>query len=329
MANWTGGQLTKAGRDLQIKVEAGAKLELTKIKLGDGTEGADGVDTLTDLVGAKAVFGISSIEAKDGMCTVTGVISSSNVTAGFYAREWGLFAKDPEKGEILYMIALDPTPDMIPPKTAALQQAATYAMNIVVSNAANIEARIDPAGLVNVEMLNRHNNDADAHANLLHNASFGQAIMEHLLSPKLAGIVDTLNADSLLSKMLAKALSVAGVQYSISNNGYIAFGVLFGGFIIQWGTSTVPISNFNIRKNQKMGEMEITFPIAFPNGALAVMNNATGVHTIETWVMNNASAIYIKAEGFTSQMTIPHDVVFIDNGKNDWGVNGVYIAIGN
>ena len=156
MANWIGGRLTKAGNDLQIKVEAGlCKLELTKIKLGDGTEGLDAIETMTDLVGPKAVFGISSVVAKDGMCTVTGIISSSNVTAAFYPREWGLFAKDPDRGEILYMISLDPNPESIPPKTAALKQAATYAMNIVVSNASNIEVRIDPAGLVNTEMLAR------------------------------------------------------------------------------------------------------------------------------------------------------------------------------
>ena len=154
MANWTGGRLTKAGNDLQIKVEAGlCKLELTKIKLGDGTEGVDATDNLTDLVGPKAVFGISSVIAKDGMCAVTGVISSSNVTAAFYAREWGLFAKDPDIGEILYMISLDPNPESIPPKTAALKQAATYAMNIVVSNATHIEVKIDPAGLINASML--------------------------------------------------------------------------------------------------------------------------------------------------------------------------------
>ena len=156
MANWIGGRLTKAGRDLQIKVEAGqCKLELTKIKLGDGAEDISSVDRMTDLVGPKAEFGISQVEAKDGLCTVTGIIHTSNVSAGFYVREWGLFAKDPDRGEILYMISIDPNPESIPPKTAALKQAATYAMNIVVANAANIEVRIDPAGLVNTEMLAR------------------------------------------------------------------------------------------------------------------------------------------------------------------------------
>ena len=144
MANWTGGQLTKAGRDLQLKAEAGqCRLEITKIKLGDGAEDISSVDRMTDLVAPKAVFGISSVTAQNGLCTITGVIHTGNVSAGFYAREWGLFASDPHLGEILYMIALDSVPDFVPPASAALKQSATYAM------------RIDPAGLVNTEMLAR------------------------------------------------------------------------------------------------------------------------------------------------------------------------------
>jgi len=154
MANWTGGLLTAAGRALQAKVEAGTKLELTKIKLGDGTETNSNVDDLTDLTGAKATLGISSVKAENSLCTVTGVILTSNVTAGFYAREWGLFAKDPDAGEILYMISLDPNPDYVPPSTAALKVSATYAMSIAVSNAANIAVKIDPDGLTTVDMLN-------------------------------------------------------------------------------------------------------------------------------------------------------------------------------
>lgn len=154
MANWTGGMLTAAGRALQLKVEAGTKLELTKIKLGDGAESADNIDSLTDLVGPKASFGISSVEIANNLCTVTAIISTSDLLVGFYAREWGLFAKDDDK-EILYMIALDPNPDYVPPSTAALKVSATYAMNIAVSNATSIQCDIDATGLVNVDMLNK------------------------------------------------------------------------------------------------------------------------------------------------------------------------------
>lgn len=154
MANWSGGIMTAAGRVLQAKVEAGTKLELTKIKIGDGTEALSSVDNMTDLLSSKAVLGISSVVAKDGFCTVTSIISTSNVTAGFWAREWGLFAKDGDK-EILYMISIDPNPDYVPPSSASLKVSATYAMNIAIKNATSVQSIIDPAGLVNVEMLDR------------------------------------------------------------------------------------------------------------------------------------------------------------------------------
>lgn len=96
MANWTGGLLTAAGRSLQAKVEAGkCKLNLTKIKLGDGSEEDTSIDSLKDLVSPKSVLKISDLVQKDNICTVTGVILTTDVTEGYYAREWGLFADDP------------------------------------------------------------------------------------------------------------------------------------------------------------------------------------------------------------------------------------------
>lgn len=148
MANWSGGVLTAAGRALQLKVESGTKLELTKIKLGDGNETSAEVDNLTDLVSARAELAISAVKVSNGLCKVTGVILTTNVEAGFYSREWGLFAKDPDAGEILYMISLDSNPDYIPPKSAELKASATYAMNIAVQNASAVKVTVDPAGLV-------------------------------------------------------------------------------------------------------------------------------------------------------------------------------------
>lgn len=154
MANWSGGILTDAGQALQAKVESGTKLELTKIKLGNGTENIGEVGGLTDLVSPQVVLGISSVTAKDKLCTVTGIILTSNVTTGFYAREWGIFAKDGDR-EILYMIAIDPNPDYVPSSDAELKVSATYAMNIAVSNAENIACMIDPSGLINADILTR------------------------------------------------------------------------------------------------------------------------------------------------------------------------------
>lgn len=153
MPNWTGGIITARGRELQAKVEAGETLIITKMKLGSGTPQAYEMDTLTDLKQPLMEFGISSKTVENNICEVTGVVVSSEIETPFYAREWGLFAQDPDEGEILYMYTTDPNPDFIPAKTAALQISATYALNIVVLNVDNIIVNIDPNGLVTTAIL--------------------------------------------------------------------------------------------------------------------------------------------------------------------------------
>jgi hypothetical protein len=148
MPNWAGGVLTAKGRALQAKVEAGQTLELTKMKLGSGTPEPEEIDNLTDLKQPQNIMGISSKNVKNNVCEVTSVILTSNITTPFYAREWGLFANDPDEGEILYMYTTDPNPDYIPDKNSALVISASYALNIAVLNVDNIIVNIDQEGLV-------------------------------------------------------------------------------------------------------------------------------------------------------------------------------------
>lgn len=156
MANWMGSLLTKAGRELQAKVLAGeCKLQLTRMKLGSSAETSEQIETMRDLHEAKTSLNISSVVQEGSLCTVTGILLTKNLETGFYAREWGLFATDPDEGEILYAISLDTLPDWIPPGTTALTVSASYAMTIAVANASDVTVTISPDGLVDVEMLNR------------------------------------------------------------------------------------------------------------------------------------------------------------------------------
>ena len=91
---------------------------------------------------------------------------------------------------------------------------------------------------------------------------WNQGIVNTLASTALGALVNTLTSDSLLATMIQKVLTATGVKYSMGQNGYVCFGSLVGGLIIQWGIVSIPASN----KNRE--EILVSFPITVN----AVMN---------------------------------------------------------
>ena len=78
---------------------------------------------------------------------------------------------------------------------------------------------------------------------------WNEGIVATLASTALGNLVSTMTSDSLLAKMIQLVLTATGVKYSTGQNGYLCFGSLGGGTIIQWGVSyesqtlTLPIQS--------------------------------------------------------------------------------------
>ena len=165
MSNWSTHQFTRKGEQLRTKVEAGkCKLTLTKIKIGNGDVTLGEVKEMNDLKSPQLVLGISSCDVSaedDRICEVVGIASSSNVESAFSVTEMGLYANDPDVGEILYLVGIDTAPDDMPNKNAQSPVTLTYQFELVTSNMANVIAMISPAGLVTVKMLNAHRTAAE------------------------------------------------------------------------------------------------------------------------------------------------------------------------
>lgn len=95
--------LTNAGQALQTKVQAGATLAFTRIALGDGQLNGQPISPLTALISQKASVEVDTVRVVDSSTAqASGFFSNADITTGFWWRETGLFAQDPDVGEILY-----------------------------------------------------------------------------------------------------------------------------------------------------------------------------------------------------------------------------------
>lgn len=95
--------LTNAGQALQTKVLAGETLTFTRIALGDGQLNGQPISPLTALISQKATVEVDSVRVVNTTTAqAAGFFSNKDISTGFWWRETGVFAQDPDVGEILY-----------------------------------------------------------------------------------------------------------------------------------------------------------------------------------------------------------------------------------
>lgn len=96
--------LTDAGRALIVKALNGTAINFTKFALGDGTAPKE-PRKLKALVHLAANMQINSIELSANCAVLESTYTNSGLKSKLVARELGIFATDPDEGEILYAYA--------------------------------------------------------------------------------------------------------------------------------------------------------------------------------------------------------------------------------
>lgn len=105
MSTFTLNSITVQGLNVIAKLVAGSTLEFTRIAIGDGAMPSDKTPlTVTDLTNKLFDVDITKVVHNGNQsATVTGIFSNADRETGFFYRELGLFAKDPDtKAEFLY-----------------------------------------------------------------------------------------------------------------------------------------------------------------------------------------------------------------------------------
>ena len=147
MAAFINNDITAAGLLVLAKGVAGQQINYTKIVLGDGyLEEGQTPRSLTGVVSPKATIDITKcVVNDDGTVTVGGVFTNDQTNDGFYYRELGLYADDPDEdvGEVLYCYGnCGDLAEWIPPTGGATIVEKTIDIVTAIGTATNVTAYI-------------------------------------------------------------------------------------------------------------------------------------------------------------------------------------------
>lgn len=262
MASWKPWTLTNKGQQFQAKVNAGLvdEVNYTKFAIGDGI--ASSLESLTELVNKKMDLPLKSVTPQNNTVSFNTLITNTDVEEDFYCREMGLYVTDPDDGEILFAVTTDNNPDLMPADGSATTVAYDFTLVLVFSNTGNVVSFVKMDALATMQDIENHNTNADAHKNLaliindllaptadkntLVNLLSNVAYMLTQITGKddwkagpaasIAAILSNLQGSLAVNwdgnKFTVPALGVSGLM---AQNGYVNFGKLVGGLIVQWG----------------------------------------------------------------------------------------------
>lgn len=326
--------MTDVGADLQAKVNAGkTKLTFTKIKVGSGVNATNPL-ALTDVISSKWETTNFVVKQEGKIVSVDTFITNTGIHEAFRMSEIGLFAQDPDKGEILYAYLTDPEPDRMPAEGGSVVVSQELTIGMVFSNTGNVSLTVNMGALVTHEQLERHNSDEHAHDkrfnaiikqvnNMITSVddsdSLAKAPTLQLVKTILSGL-NIKNATDVVNALESEKATGLGIRYDFSNVNawYICLGKLFGNLIIQGGNDSDTQAYYDIGSQQR--QEQFTFPIAFKSKPLYV----------HPYAINKVELRHLSRIGFSdSQITSTGFAAVISENSNAIEqIKMRYIALG-
>ena len=138
MATWDNVVYTTLGLNLMAKLQTGATLDITRAVGGDGHTSADALTALTEVT-ARQTLTLSNVVYKgSGQALLPVTLYNRGLTAGYPLRQIGIYAADPDDGEVLMLVAQSEQPDTIPSAEDSPDFVANFSFHIELGNAGRI-----------------------------------------------------------------------------------------------------------------------------------------------------------------------------------------------
>ena len=152
MAEFKQVVITHKGQALMSKLMSGSgTAEFTAIKISDTSYIDEQLEGLTSLGSIKQVVPISKVtRTNDVAVQVEGAISNTDLKVGYYMRTLGLFAKDPNEGEILYAVTSASQAGYMPPYNGRTTSGAFFRLVTTIGNAKNVTLQVNPSAVATI-----------------------------------------------------------------------------------------------------------------------------------------------------------------------------------
>ena len=109
MAEFSRLVITNKGQALLAKMMTGeGNVEFTKISTSDMEYTLEQLEALTEFSGVKQTVSVSKVTRTNGVAvTIEATFDNTELTQGYHMRALGLYAIDPDDGEILYAVTAE------------------------------------------------------------------------------------------------------------------------------------------------------------------------------------------------------------------------------
>ena len=299
MAEWSNATMTDVGAALQAKVNAGkTKLTFTKIKVGSGVNATNPL-VLTDVISSKWETTNFVVKLEGKIVSVDTVITNTGVHEAFRMSEIGLFAQDPDKGEILYAYLTDPEPDRMPAESGSVVVSQELTIGMVFSNTGNVSLTVNMGALVTREQLTeavkQHNTDISSHPAIT------------AMIAKILGATNWQENPVATLKDIKNLLGMGGIVASKldANAGFVKFA---NSFTIQWIL-------FNAYNQPK--PWTVRYPIEFGNKTIAVSaTRYNGEYAFSEIILSTSrNQLTYKDSDYRGQQGVGDQIMFIIIGN--------------
>lgn len=144
--------ITNKGQALMAKLMQGTGVaDFTAIKLSSQTYTAAQLASLTSLSNVKQTAPVTKKTVVNSTSIqIEGAVDNTGLSTGYNIQTIGLFATDPDEGEILYAVAIATTAGYMPPYNGVTVSGGYFKFVVTVGNASQVTLTVDPAGYASI-----------------------------------------------------------------------------------------------------------------------------------------------------------------------------------